>query len=90
MALALDQLDRLVEREVFRHRQDVGARHHHVIGGLVAQPQHIAEQDALMRVEAAGGDVEAAGDFVLVTNPVGICIEQAEARAGVTGHSEGA
>ncbi|QYU68432.1 heme ABC transporter permease CcmC [Leptolyngbya sp. 15MV] len=51
--LPLDQPDRLIEREILLDRDDVGARHHHVIRGLVAQPQHIAEQDALMRIEAA-------------------------------------
>ena len=43
--------ERLLQRHVDPHRHDVGARHHHVVGGGLAQAQHVGDQRALLPVE---------------------------------------
>ena len=53
MAGALEHLDQVAQRNVLLHRDDVGARHHHVIDPAPAQRQDIGEHGALLRREAA-------------------------------------
>ena len=51
MALAADLRHRLVERDVEPHRDDVGARDHHVVGRRAAQAQHVGDQRPFLPVE---------------------------------------
>jgi hypothetical protein len=51
MSLAPDQFEHLVEAGIDRDRHDIGARHHHVLGGGAAQAQHIGDQRPLLAVE---------------------------------------
>ncbi len=51
MAFATDLFQRLLERHLGLHGDDVGARHHHVVSGLAGQAQHVVDQRALLAVE---------------------------------------
>ena len=51
VAVVADQLDRLVQGHVGAHGDDVGARHHDVVGGGFAQPQDVGDQQPLVPVE---------------------------------------
>ena len=51
MALGADLLHRLLQRHVDPHGDDVGARHHDVVGGGLAQAQHVGDQRAFLAVE---------------------------------------
>ncbi len=62
--LALEQAGELVEIQRGGGGDDVGARHHHVIGRGAAQAQHVADERALLRVERGRGLVPVAGGFL--------------------------
>jgi len=51
MAFLADQGQGLVQGDIHPHRHDIGAGNHHVIGGDVAQAQHIGDQRPLLRVQ---------------------------------------
>ena len=53
VAGALEHLDQLAERNVLLHRDDVGARHHHVVHPAPAQREDVGEHHAFLRREAA-------------------------------------
>ena len=57
MTRALKYLQEFAERDLVRHRDNVGARHHHVLDALFAQPENILEQRSLGQGEigVAGG-----------------------------------
>ena len=51
MALAPDVLQRLVQRHIHRHGDDIGAWDHDVVGRLTPQTQHVGDQRALLPVQ---------------------------------------
>ncbi len=74
----LEHLHQLAERDVLLNRDDVGARHHHVVDPPFAQPKNILEHGAFFRREA-----EIAGRAVLQNFlEVGACRARAPAENG--------
>ena len=49
---ALEHLHQLAERDLLLHRDDVGARHHHVHGAPLAQAEDVPQHGAFARREA--------------------------------------
>ena len=52
VAVVADHLDRLGQRDIRAHGNDVGARHHDVVGHGFPQAQYVGDQRPFVSVEA--------------------------------------